>query len=1713
MSLDFLVAVPENGILRERPLQLPLETRLSDVLSILVSKFITKSSDTPLKDSNEWALFWPKRSIWLNSSQTLGFYNLSDQARLELKQRCATLRVVLSDSTRKTIKYDRLQPVSALIHAISEKMRLGSFGDTYGLRHGDFIKADGQISRSPPSEWLRSDQPLDEQVGSSEEVYFSKRFFDLSPSETLTNATDEHLSFFEARNQFLGGLFDVVIRKSVAIELSTILLLHRIGCQPKSVSNEIQDNLQAILPPKYLKKPKSSVLSGITSLYESFQSQSWASEPRSVKRRFILTIIRVPTFGSVSFCVDSARCATAEYSNVYLVLSSHFLQLASSRSPRIDKSNEVLYSITMARLTRKSTAKNTVTLTVDASSPQPLSIVLVTEHSHIIDEYISGFLHMRSAFSKEASSTLKTGPSASMSSSIINTSSLDTAVRSALQVLNQIQSDLFHIVMQEESQTEALPEEDSSPQSMTIGQWFSQAATHLASVSRLALNLSKHIRSTNFADKESCQRLVGSLAIFCHTIVSIGRCIVKSTDHRMSSQQTICFITRTLLAMGSRLVMLAAPTEFPEMFSTRTSRMSELSFCELVLPIACGILDVAMRARLCDEASSVCMLVCCRDLRVAASFISNELLNSSASSDAVSEAFSQNVSDANSSFWWHCRLFQMASTVVLHQETELMGSVLLAIGAVSSTASSALSVLMEKTASDTTFGAQTDSSEVISRLKWSWGCLDQSLNCFKFFLSQTETPAGDLDPMLPVVLFELTQAVDAFIHVPSLVDNLSQSTVIKCGQSFVRTLAKQSSFEYSKLAVQVSARLETAIDKFRSIDSSDLSTKSSRRKSSKAPTLSRRAAPTAAVGILDASIAALYELRPVGSHTKLSLRYLLFNSLALRSTLHTAGGLQGILARYVDAICMRNYLEQVDVMIHNLVDSLSAAMADPSAIPIDVFKECKQILSTIFTTEESDPRKLGFFHAVLRAQISRLSADLDSLTASPTALGFATPHPSEISVRRGKRASLLIRPGSKGSLARSGSEAAPSGGYFAVPTAVDDPGALIFKSADGSAESLNEAALLRITSRLITDGDCPELGISFKDALEICSTTFPYWTSAEAFTVTVVSPFISSNPTCDEVTINVGARAAVALSKLLRLHPFVLQDPTSRMAVNTALANLRSMGTKAESSVLAVEDTLRESLEHIARPEKLSAAHRAVFASEKSDATDLLSVDLQSLANQLTLVEQRFMEAVSVPDLMNSTWTKRHTSVSAWVSHSNDISRWLASRILQLPKRKDRAKLISRLIRLAEILRDLNNFSSMLTVFLTLSMECVSRLRKTWDWSNQILHDQFAKLKEDIRPMQNFAGYRELLRKAPAPCIPYLAVLMRDMVMVEEVLSQTSSEGRQTGILYNLSHLQTATRVLHSQFVQFSKARFSFEEDPILYREILNPAAFDLIHEDALMDKAKHLEPEKSRSTKQLTLPRLDASLNRAVSGISPPSEPKMRNSTEYGVRSMVTPRLQPGGDSNLWKRQATLLASACEAAATNLSDLGKIRVAQLALSVSDLFHALLKEGGSAGSARSAGGEEDDVSISSFVKDMTLMLSHLSELRCSWESTRATSTFTTWYVSREHAQLIIAIIMQCIKGVHGMFQTGVTFAARVAAALVETAGGNSDPDQSGLFSLTLQVPSRDFDSSSVESSIMGSLAPSLANAFSNFKGRLTCGVTDMFHSSITVSVISPLKHS
>ena len=68
----------------------------------------------------------------------------------------------------------------------------------------------------------------------------------------------------------------------------------------------------------------------------------------------------------------------------------------------------------------------------------------------------------------------------------------------------------------------------------------------------------------------------------------------------------------------------------------------------------------------------------------------------------------------------------------------------------------------------------------------------------------------------------------------------------------------------------------------------------------------------------------------------------------------------------------------------------------------------------------------------------------------------------------------------------------------------------------------------------------------------------------------------------------------------------------------------------------------------------------------------------------------------------------------------------------------------------------LNNFSTLIHVIAGLNSTPIHRLRRTWDSVSQKSMVSLGVLNNIMRPDKNYKEYRDVLRKAAPPCVPFL---------------------------------------------------------------------------------------------------------------------------------------------------------------------------------------------------------------------------------------------------------------------------------------------------------------------------------------------------------------------
>ncbi|KYR00579.1 Ras guanine nucleotide exchange factor [Tieghemostelium lacteum] len=175
-----------------------------------------------------------------------------------------------------------------------------------------------------------------------------------------------------------------------------------------------------------------------------------------------------------------------------------------------------------------------------------------------------------------------------------------------------------------------------------------------------------------------------------------------------------------------------------------------------------------------------------------------------------------------------------------------------------------------------------------------------------------------------------------------------------------------------------------------------------------------------------------------------------------------------------------------------------------------------------------------------------------------------------------------------------------------------------------------------------------------------------------------------------------------------------------------------------------------------------------------SQTLDIFDIDEEEIARQLTLIDFEIFSSIKPTELLNQSWNKpklkhRSPNVLALIGRFNEISQWTASSILSYSRVKDRTRIMTKFVRIAEYShRALNNFNVSMAILSGLNAASVHRLKFTKDDMPKHTQQTLQDLQNQFSNAMSYRDYRNQLAKANPPCIPYLGVHLTDLTFVEE---------------------------------------------------------------------------------------------------------------------------------------------------------------------------------------------------------------------------------------------------------------------------------------------------------------------------------------------------------
>jgi len=176
--------------------------------------------------------------------------------------------------------------------------------------------------------------------------------------------------------------------------------------------------------------------------------------------------------------------------------------------------------------------------------------------------------------------------------------------------------------------------------------------------------------------------------------------------------------------------------------------------------------------------------------------------------------------------------------------------------------------------------------------------------------------------------------------------------------------------------------------------------------------------------------------------------------------------------------------------------------------------------------------------------------------------------------------------------------------------------------------------------------------------------------------------------------------------------------------------------------------------------------------------SNFLKISSFQLSIQLTLIEFDLFSMMEPYEFYCSYWLSKKRfkvktrdpspNLSLFIQWYNTVSIWVTETILQYTDIKERHKALCRFISLAWGCYSVRNYNGCFEIISGLYSNEVYRLTKTWS----MLSEEYLKKAQTLIDLtsvgNNYRNYREELKEAKKPCIPNIAVHLKDLASVDD---------------------------------------------------------------------------------------------------------------------------------------------------------------------------------------------------------------------------------------------------------------------------------------------------------------------------------------------------------
>ena len=163
----------------------------------------------------------------------------------------------------------------------------------------------------------------------------------------------------------------------------------------------------------------------------------------------------------------------------------------------------------------------------------------------------------------------------------------------------------------------------------------------------------------------------------------------------------------------------------------------------------------------------------------------------------------------------------------------------------------------------------------------------------------------------------------------------------------------------------------------------------------------------------------------------------------------------------------------------------------------------------------------------------------------------------------------------------------------------------------------------------------------------------------------------------------------------------------------------------------------------------------------------------EEIARHLTLIEFEVYSQIKPTEFFGQAWAKpkhhhRAPNIRAMIDRFNVITRWITTEIVSEERIRNRVKRYMKFIKIAQALRQMHNYHTLMAILGGLNEGPVYRLKFTKAEIPPKFQQAITELQTVMSADGSYNAYRLELGAATPPCIPYLGVYLRDLTYFDE---------------------------------------------------------------------------------------------------------------------------------------------------------------------------------------------------------------------------------------------------------------------------------------------------------------------------------------------------------